>query len=383
MGTISKKAAVCTLCLMLMLLTGGCWNYRGLDEMAIVAGIAIDKDNTTGIYHLTYEIVDITTSVQETGPQSKIIESEGKTIFDAARNAKKRLVNKLYFGDAQTLVLSQEIAKEEEIGSIIDWFLRDAECRETAIIVISQEETAGEILKVEGIDNAIVAFELYSIVTNDKEAVSSTANLAIYQVYNLLHSPGICIALPVFHTVINDETPVCESNGIAIFKNEKMIGSLTPEETKYFLFATNKVNGGVLALSSTGQGDHDVSLEIATNKTKISYSLEDVIPTIHIQVETDVYLDEIQADTEDYGAEQLKALEEAAADLVKQNMERVIKKVQDEYNADIFGFGNIIYKHDPTLWWQLSPKWEQLFPKLNVVVSTKVNIVNSASVKTI
>ena len=48
----------------------GCWNYREIDSMAIVAGMAIDKDMVTKKYIVTTEI--ITTQCQEL-PQSLIL----------------------------------------------------------------------------------------------------------------------------------------------------------------------------------------------------------------------------------------------------------------------------------------------------------------------
>jgi spore germination protein KC len=39
-------------------LLGGCWNYRGLDDMSIASGLAIDRDTASGLYHLSFEYVD-------------------------------------------------------------------------------------------------------------------------------------------------------------------------------------------------------------------------------------------------------------------------------------------------------------------------------------
>ena len=147
-----KKCVCLILALLFALPAAGCWSYRGLDEMTIVSGIALDKDKETGNYLLSFEFVDLSGSVKENGPESKIIESEGKTIFEAVRNAKKKLRNKLYFGHAQMLIINQDIAKEEDIGSIMDWFMRDGEVRETINMAISREQTAQDIFNAVGID---------------------------------------------------------------------------------------------------------------------------------------------------------------------------------------------------------------------------------------
>jgi spore germination protein KC len=119
------KKFACFLIIAIMIFPlGGCWNYRGLNEMAIVIGIAIDKNTQNDNYHLSFEMVDTSSPIKEKGPSSKIIESEGKTLFDAARNAKKKTTNKLYYGHTQVVVLSEEVARNEDMSNIIDWLDR-------------------------------------------------------------------------------------------------------------------------------------------------------------------------------------------------------------------------------------------------------------------
>jgi spore germination protein KC len=71
---------------------------RGLNELSIVSGVAIDKTLRTATNMLSFEVVDLTKPTKETTLSAILLESEGKTLFDAARNAKKKVVNKLYFG---------------------------------------------------------------------------------------------------------------------------------------------------------------------------------------------------------------------------------------------------------------------------------------------
>jgi multidrug efflux pump subunit AcrB len=56
---MAKRFRLCALLLALLLLFNGCWNYRGLNEIAIVSGIAVDKDPATGVFKISYEIVDL------------------------------------------------------------------------------------------------------------------------------------------------------------------------------------------------------------------------------------------------------------------------------------------------------------------------------------
>ena len=91
----------------------GCWNYRGADELDIVVGIAIDFDKTAKKYKLSYEVANLEGADKNSIIDSVIVESEGNTLFDAARNAKRREANRLFFGSAYILVISQELAQQD------------------------------------------------------------------------------------------------------------------------------------------------------------------------------------------------------------------------------------------------------------------------------
>ncbi len=375
-----KRALLAVLCVSLLFLLCGCWNYRGLNQIAIVAGMAVDIDQESGELRVVYETVDVS-DAKTSGPKPRLIESTGKTIFDAARNAKKRLEKRLFFGNEQILIISEEIAKTGHLMHLIDWFLRDAELRETVHIIVSQEKTAAELLRVKGVNNPIIAYEIGQIVMDDQTATSSTSSIMLYQVYDTLKTEGLALALPAFHKIVNNGEPAIEANGIAVFKGETMLGYLTPELTKYYLFVVNEVKGGILTLSTKEGKEDNVSLEISENSSKTSFSVEDGKLMIEVDTEVRVYLAEIGEEMDALDEEAITSLEAAAGAKLKREMENVIKKVQTEYGADIFGFGNDIRKKNNKLWKSVSSYWDALFPTLDVTVHAKVNIANSAYTK--
>ena len=375
-----KKILCVTTCFVLLFSLTGCWSYHGLNDMTIVTGAGIDLDPSTKEYLLTAEVVDSTASTKE-GTKTKIVESRGKTVMDAVRNAKKRLISKLYWGNNEVLVIGSELAKNGNLGNVIDWFLTDAECRETVGIVVSQEKTAKDILSIDGLDDSVVAFEIKKILEEDQDDVGTVESIPLFRVFSIMESPGRSVVLPAFHNTTNDDKKVVEANGEAVFKDDKMIGYLSPEESKYYLFAVDGIHGGILTLSSTKKEVSDVSLEISNNTTKSSYSYSEGKLKVTIRTNTDVYLDEIKAHSDLLDESKIKEIEKKAQAMVEERTQSVIQKVQTEYHSDIFGFGNMIYKKDPKLWKKLEPQWDKLFPTIQVEVQSKVNIVNTAFLK--
>lgn len=374
---MAKRTVLAVLILSALLLTG-CWNYRGLNEISIVAGVSVDRDPESGLFKLCFEIVDLSADVKSSGLKSKLIESEGKTLFDAARNAKKRLANKLYFGNTQVVVLSEDVARSEGIENVTDWFLRDAECRETVYALISREKTAKDLLSISGADQAIASMTIQNIISEDAQATATTVSYQLYQIFNILRDPGKSLTLPAFHSVVNGKEPAPELNGVAVFEDDKLIGYLTDEESKYFLFATDGVKGGILPLPDVPGVSSGVSLEISKSRTERSFAVEDGRLVFHLQVEMRAYLGEAANMVNAQDEQIIKRLEEAAGETVRQRMLEVISKVQSEYGSDIFGFGQMIYRTDPRLWDRLQDSWDEWFASLSVDAACQVEIVNSA-----
>lgn len=376
--TIIKKTGCFLLYLWMICLLGGCWSYHGINDLTIVSGIAIDKDEATGNYQITYEIADLTRDIKETGIQPKIVEAEGKTLFDAARNAKKRLVSKLYFGNAQVIIVNQAIAREG-ISFIVDWFLRDTECRETITLVVSQQQTAKEILTLKGIDEMLVAYEVNKIIEEDKKITASTKNVALYNIFNTLEAEGISLTVPAFHSTQNHEDRTPEVNGVAVFKEDRLIGFLTPMETNRYLFAINEIRSGVLTLSLTGKAPDNVSLEIYKSKTEVSCFYQDGKAKAQIKIKTEASLDELGVSQNLMDEQQLKKIAAIEAEKLEGEIMDVIKKVQTEFGSDIFGFGNNLSKKSPKLWKQIRSDWDELFQTMDVEVECEIVIVNTAS----
>lgn len=374
----AKRAACAALGALLLLPLCGCWSYRGLDDMTIVTGVGIDFDAAAQTYHLTCEVIDPSNTGKESGVKAKIVETQGESVMDAVRNAKKRLINRLYWGNAQILVIGSGPAQQGNIDSVIDWFLRDAECRETVGVIVSQEKTAKDLLTIEGLDSSVVAYEIGKILDDDQSATSSLRSMQLFRVYSTLKAPGEELALPAFHIVQNDGKPAVEANGEALFRGNRLAGYLTAQESKCYLFAVDGVHGGILILHPDGDRTQDYALEISDSSTDRSYSYEDGKLEFTVRTETKVYLDEVstQADLLDSG--EIGRMEKQMADDLEQQITGVIRKVQSEYGTDVFGFGSMIYKKDPQLWEKLGPDWDGTFRSVPVTVESKVRILNTA-----
>lgn len=353
----------------------GCWNYREVEKLTIVAGLAIDKIENEK-YQITAEIVEIGGG-KEVQPISKIITMEGSTIFDAVRNEISLAGKKLYWSHTKVVILSKEIAREGIIR-VIDWINRDSETRSNVLIFVSKEKTAKDIFKGTGITNQIMSFELAEMAKNEK-FLSKAPITELWGFVKKMQTPGIVAILPAIHLNQSSSNKSPQILGTAIFDKDKLIGFLSGEETKNLLFVLDDIKGGLLITNAiNGKKQTPISLEIFKSKTKTTPVIQNNKVKFNIQINTTVAFDEISGDVKILEENKVMKLEEYAGKELKKRVENCIKHVQSSYGVDIFGFGAKLREENPNVWNQIAGRWDNgEFKDLEVNVKANVHIKGS------
>jgi spore germination protein KC len=363
------------LCVLLVIsLLSGCWNYREVEDMVIVSGVAVDKEKEQLL--VTFEVVEIKTG-NEGNIQTQLISSEGTTMLEAVRKAIKTVGKKLYFSHAKILVVSQEIAKDVIIP-IIDWINRDAETRFTTNFLISREKTAREVFEQEVVTRNILAYELNDMLTSQRD-FAYAYEMPEYRFLQELAVPGISATLPTISVRRENGQSFAEISGSAVFKQDRLVGFLTGEETRTLLFIKDRIEGGVLVNTMhSGDGATNISLEILDNKTKLKpyYDGENII--IQIRTKTDVTLVEIGGQGDYIEKDALAALKAAFEAQFVEHINTLVAKAQREFGSDIFGFGRSVRMNLPEVWRQIESRWQEMYQNVGVSVECEINIKNSS-----
>lgn len=374
---ILLSALLVLLCLPL----SGCWNYWSLDEMSIVTGLAIDKDEENGLYLLTIEIADTMTASDDSELKVQHIEAKGDTIFNAVRNAKRRLSNKLYGGHMELVIISPQLAKQEGVLPLLENLLRDGETRETLSVVIAQTKSAKELLLSKTIESAIISYDVTRSIEEDSKTTSSTRFVPLYKAYSAIKAPGNALVLPALHQTKNSDEQVLETNGLALFRSDRLAGWLSPEKTMYYLFFKDEVNGGAISCQVDEAQAANTSLEIKKCSAKTDYRFEDGQLTFTMKVKLAVNLMELNSSLDLRQAQERARLEERIAETLTERITGLFVEAQTVIGNDIFGLGNRIYKDNPALWKQFEDDWDSVFKEAKLAVEIKVDLVNTGVLK--
>ena len=249
---MKNKIILLFICLFLLC---GCNNYRELNDLAIITGIAIDKaDNGYEMSFLIANSPKAQTSSKEGEAKTTVYSGTGQSLTEAAKAIATESPKQLYFGHVNVVVISEDIAKDG-FFKVADWLIRNTEMRKQFYLMQAKDEKAGNILKIV---SPLESFPSQSIATliksnRDTQSLSIDTNYTTF-VSRALETgydpvlPSISIEGKVKKgsSEKNLETTEPETylklSDIALFQKDKFVGYIDERGGQAINIFNNEVN---------------------------------------------------------------------------------------------------------------------------------------------
>lgn len=374
------------LILPILFLLTGCYNYRELNDLAIVSGISVSKEDNT--YKITAEVVNPkkqqdTSSSKE--PDFVIYTSSANSMQEAFREVIKESPKKLYLAQMDILIIDEKVAKEE-LNTIMDFISRDPEVRSEFYVLIGKES---EILEITTpLENISSKNILESLKSNNMYL--GYANLITYhELINNYLNPNIEIALPSIEVKGNEEEGESTKNienttgdassiisTLAIFKSNKLVGYLSEKES----LAYNLVMGNTQTtlIKTNYQNDQYVVNEIIDSSTKMEADPQKNKVTITIKGKSAI--SEVNLDCNLENKKTIENIQKKLNKTIENTIKNSIKDTIQKYNSDIYGFLDLFYKTDPSYYKKIKDTWyEETLPNLEIEVKSNIEIIEKGN----
>lgn len=371
----------------LFLILTGCWDRRELSDLGITMAMGIDKAGNK--YQVTVQVVQPgEVATKKGGGQGLPVttyKAKGVTVYEAIRKITTDSPRKIYAAHLRMVIFGEKLAREG-IGNTIDLLSRDYELRTDFYIVVAKETTAANVLRILTPLETTPAEKIYkSLEISSKVWAPSTA-MTLDEFIKDYGSEGkqpVLSGIELIgdaatgNTKKNVETiqpaAILRNTGLAVLRKDKLLGWLNEEESKGYNYIANQVKNTVgHVVCPNGKGN--IALEVVASKAKIKGFVHNGTPSIHINLYTEQSVGDVECRVDLTLTKTVEALEREAQKELREIITRSIRTVQSNYQADIFGFGDVIHRSNPKAWKSLKGDWNRHFTDLDVQVNVKVKI---------
>ena len=376
-----KKFVLIIITLFILLISSGCYNYKEINDMAIVSSIGIDKDNKNDKYIVSAQIMNSKESEDSEDSQITVYTKEGDTVHEALRNITLKSPRKLYGNHLSKIVLSEEVAKEG-IDNILDIFNRITEVRNEFIITIVKEDKASDVLKVLTTTESIPAeYVKLSLKIADKTSGLTYAT-KLDEFISLYLKKGIDPVVPVLKidkkekkgTTINNITttnPISKIviEDLAVTNKGKLETYLKNEEVIGYNFLRNQIQKMIIPVKCDDENNY-ASILILKNKTKSNAAKKDNKYIINFNINSEAIITEYNCKKDLTDEKVIKELEKDTEKKIKRYIKKSLNK-QKKTKGKFLGLERIIYLDYPKY------KNEDYSVKYNA----KVNLVRKGEIR--
>lgn len=380
-----KKVLTVMLLTLLTLVLSGCWSKRELNELAIAMALGVDKVDDE--YEISIQIVDPSeiSSKQPSSGRSPVItyHAKGKTVFEAIRKMTTLLPRKPYFSHLQMVVIGEELASEG-ISQTLDFLARDHEFRNDFDVIVAHKTTAKEVVNILTPIEKIPANNMLNTIKVSQKSWGSTLPVNISELINMLNSDEKSAVLSAIEIHGNQKLGIDQTNveridtpvilqftGLAVFKQDKLIGVLTEDESKSYNFLNDKIVSTLELISCPENGK--LSTEITNAKTTIKGKIENGTPKVRVHVDVNQNVAEVECTINLAEKATIHMINEETEKVIKEKIEQFLVTIQQRYQVDVLGFSEVIHRKDANEWKKIKDDWPTIFLELEVKVEVNVD----------
>lgn len=376
-----------TLHLLLVLLLTGCWDKVELNDVSIITGIAIEKGEEAN-YKMSVSSINSTelskTSATGNSP-STVFSLEGESVSELSNKMNIGLTRKQIYSHTRIVVIDEEIA-EEGMLEFLDFLERSGEFRNDFNILIAKGVKASDILKitfsVQKDPSMKIHKQAQSLLTEWggdpsvrlTDFISSLVVEGKHPVTTVVSIQGDPKkGASVDNNKMLDPNAIVIIDGLGIFKYDKLVGILSMEDTRSYLWTEDLKQTNISVPCNEETEDkkfNDIRVISTSSKKETKYKNGKAELIIKVIGEADLvgtHCSDPLTKTETF-----EKYEKQAEKFIEDEIKATINKVQEEYQIDIFGFGQSLNRSNHKTFKKIKNDWDQYFSEANVKVEAEI-----------
>jgi spore germination protein KC len=357
-----------------------------LNELGFITALGLDKVEDQVL--VTSQIINPKVLGGEAATQDSPVTSfheTGRGIQEALRKTTLKSTRQLFVGQLQILVIGEELAKEG-LGELIDHISRDHDYGKDFFIIIAKGTEAQKILQVPTPLEQIPASKLFVSLDVSSQAWGETSALSYGDLSEVLISNGkeaVVTGVTIEGSNRSDmetanqvrlSSPVLlKYSGLAVFKEDRLIGWLDERESIGYNFTQGNIKSTTFSFPCLNHKGY-INVEVLGAKEKIEAQFKNDNPQMIVNLNIEAAVTNLGCNMDFSSSEIISNLQKDTEVTIKDDIEASIKKAQLTYQSDIFGFGDVIHRKNPTYWRKVEEDWDNYFSKLPVNIEVNVEM---------
>lgn len=403
---MGKKYRLISLLLLIILIISGCWDRREVEDLGLVEALGLDQGpDDKGV--VVTVMIAIPAKATSGGGQSGaggqeqtrvlVTSVSAPTIYEGFNLLNTTIDREITLRQTTILIISEDLAKKG-IDKMVDTLVRFREMRRTLLMFVCQDKAA-EVMHIKPKLETDPAKYLANLVRlsghsgmypmvllNDFMVGYETFSQENYLPY-LIQSKS-----PDETGDQKDTTKKSDSNsdhssnskgesgkteikigGTAIFKKGKLVGIFNNYESQALLLVNGQFREGLMSIQDPRQKDDYIAFRLlATRPPQIKYKRQGGADRFRVKLILEADLYSIQSRINYTTPKMELIIGRQIARELQTRIKKAITKAQQEYQSDVFGFGQYVRTHFLTIASWNRYHWLERFSKAQVDVAVKV-----------
>jgi len=329
-----------------LMVFSGCQDNHELDSMLLITAVAFDVAEDD-MWNVTIEAVK-TSNVESGIPvKTTLLSGSGRTISEVGKELERKAGASLYWGHTEAVVLGKSAANGR-LHEVLDWVLRDNEARLVIKLLVSENETAEEILEVEAEANGTIGATLAKIIANSEFCDDFTDTTVILITNSLMNGGDAAVVVPAVEVCEDGGRQMCRISGGVVLRSdtEHMLGVLPVADITDCMLVIGRYRGGNEVFSD---GSREFSADIISAKSQTRANLVGNRLVFKVEISANLSLTYLQSD-EKLTQEELLRLTEVAESAMEQRISATFARLQNELKADITDFREAVMRDLGEFW---------------------------------
>jgi spore germination protein len=369
------------LALCLFSILSACWDSRDIDEVNFIVGSAFDKapSKTSDGKALRKDRIRLTLQTishipsgfqSEMGNQQKKyqnISGTGDSKLEIIRQFSLQSEHPGVGSHLKVTVMSEKLLRDMNLQLLLSFHARSYEVRDSCIMLVAQG-SAADTLKIAA---DVPSFELIGINENKYNTARLLPAITHGKIQSLMES-NTSFIVQTIHAQHKD----IKFTGGAIIKGDtkKLAGLLNEKEVEGLNWITGNMKGGMVK-GKDPKTNGLILYDILSVTSKIIPHIYKNQISFDVNIESDGRLNEDwvlagNAFTNKF----IKRAEIATKKQIQRQIKQTLNKLQNQYQADVAGFGEQLRIHYPKEWKRMKKNWDKHFCKVPIKYHVHVTI---------